>query len=358
MRRTREGAIEALRRLGGQDVYSLVIYDHEVQTLVAAQRATFTEWIESKIRNIRPRGNTALFGAVSQGAAEVRKNLSGPYVHRVILLSDGLANVGPSSPADLARLGAALLKEGISVSTIGVGTDFNEDLMAQLAERSDGYHYFVESSRDLPRILAQELGEVLSVVARRVVVEIECSGGIRPLRIIGRDGRIVGNRVEIRMNQLYGGQEKYALVEVQVPASNPDQTMDLAVARCRYENALTQRVENSSARAQARFTERFVEVRRSANKAVQQEVLENEMAEARDQALDLYNVGQKDEAARELRQRGQQLKERATQLGLDDLAGQAQALEQDASEFEEQKIDNVKKKTIRSESYRVRSQRR
>ena len=53
-------------------------------------------------------------------------------MHRILLLSDGLANVGPQSPAELGRLGAALVKENISVTTIGLGEGFNEDLMTQL----------------------------------------------------------------------------------------------------------------------------------------------------------------------------------------------------------------------------------
>ena len=64
------------------------------------------------------------------------------------------------------------------MTTIGIGTDFNEDLMTQLADRSDGNHYFVESSRDLPRIFAAELGDVLSVAARKVVIEIDCPKAI------------------------------------------------------------------------------------------------------------------------------------------------------------------------------------
>ncbi len=354
--KARQAAIEALRRLGPQDIFSLVVYDHQVQTLVPAQSAANTEWIEAQIRSIFPGGNTALFGAVSQGAAEVRKHIHRPFVHRVILLSDGLANVGPSSPSDLARLGSALLKEGISVTTMGIGTDFNEDLMTRLAARSDGNHYFVEDSRDLSRIFASELGDVLSVAARKVVIEIECPRGIRPLRIIGRDGRIRGRHVEIQMNQLYGGQEKYALVEVEVPSAEPGATLDLAEARCSYENALTSKVEKSEARIQARFTGSMAEVREGANKKVQEAVVENEMAVARDQALDLYNQGRKDEAAQTLRKTSEELKEKNVQLGFDDLAGEAAALDADAVEFEEDKLSSPRKKGLRSESFRVRSQ--
>jgi len=354
--KAREAAIAALRRLGPRDLFSLVIYDHNVQTLVPPQSAANTEWIEAQIRGIGPGGNTALFGAVSQGAAEVRKNLEGPYIHRVVLLSDGLANVGPSAPADLARLGAALVKERISVTTIGIGNDFNEDLMSQLAEKSDGNHYFVESSRDLPRIFAAELGDVLSVAARQVIIEIDCPKGVRPLRIIGREGRIRGNRVEIHLNQLYGGQEKYALIEVQVDPGRADERREIAEARCTYENALSGRQEKATALATVRFSPRSEEVVRSANRPVVEAVVENEIAESRDRALDLYNAGRRDEAVQELKRKSDQLQEQSEGLGFDDLAGKAQTLEQDAATFAAPSMPSPVKKEIRSESYKVRQQ--
>jgi Ca-activated chloride channel family protein len=356
--KAREAAIAALRSLDPQDLFSLVIYDHNVQTLVPPQSAANTEWIESRVRSINPGGNTALYGAVSQGAAEVRKNLSGPYVHRIVLLSDGLANVGPSSPGDLARLGAALIKEGISVTTIGIGNDFNEDLMSQLADRSDGNHYFVESSRDLPRIFAAELGDVLSVAARKIVIEIDCPEGVRPLRIIGREGRIRDNRVEIHLNQLYGGQEKYVLIEVQVDAGREDAVQKIADARCSYENALTNKPESSMAVAQVRFSKLQEEVRGSASKVVQQALVENEMAEARDKALDLYNAGRKDEAVQQLKEKSDEISTRNQALGFSDIAAEAEgALQDDADTFAAPApMAPAEKKSIRSESYKVRKQ--
>ncbi len=356
--KAREAAIAALRSLSPQDLFSMVIYDHNVQTLVPPQSAANTEWIESRIRSIGAGGNTALYGAVSQGAAEVRKNLYDQYVHRLVLLSDGLANVGPSSPADLARLGAALIKEGISVTTIGIGTDFNEDLMTQLADRSDGNHYFVESSRDLPRIFAAELGDVLSVAARKVVIEIDCPDGVWPLRIIGREGRIRDKRVEIHMNQLYGGQEKYVLIEVQVEPGRENELKTIADARCSYENALTNKQESSVAVAQVRFSKQKEDVRGSASKAVQKSLVENEMAEARDKALDLYNAGRKDEAVQQLKEASTEISSRNQALGFSDLAEEAEgALQDDADTFSAPApMAPAEKKLLRSESYKVRKQ--
>jgi len=97
-----------------------------------------------------------LFAGVASGAAEVRKFLERGAVNRVILLSDGQAYIGPSSPMELADLGRSLGKESISVSTLGVGPGYNEDLMMQLAAASSGNHVFVEVEASLVAIFNRE----------------------------------------------------------------------------------------------------------------------------------------------------------------------------------------------------------
>jgi len=251
-----------------------------------------------------------------------------------------------------------MLKEGISVTTIGIGNDFNEDLMTQLSDRSDGNHYFVESSNDLPRIFAAELGDVLSVAARKVIIEIDCPDGVRPLRIIGREGRISGTKVEIHLNQLYGGQEKYVLVEVEVEPGEADQLKRIANARCAYENALTNRLEESRSVADVRFSRKQEEVIKSASKTVQQSLVENEMAEARDQALDLYNAGRKSEAVSKLKGKSAEISTRNQALGFSDIAEEAEEdLKEDVDTFAAPApMASAEKKALRSKSYKVRKQ--
>jgi Ca-activated chloride channel family protein len=358
LEKAKEAAIAALRRLGERDLFSLVIFDHEVETLVPPQSANNTEWIEARIHSIRARGNTALFGGVSQGAAEVRKHLEGRYVSRILLLSDGQANVGPSQPEDLGRLGAALMKEHIAVTTIGVGADYNEDLMTQLAQHSDGNTYFVESSRDLPRIFAQELGDVLNVFARDVRLEIEFTEGVRPLRIIGRDGRLDDRRVELRLNQLYGGQAKYALVEIEVPAGSARAVRKLASARCSYENLVSRQSERAEAEASVRFSDREPDVLQSVNVSVQKEIGLNILAEARDEAIQQADKGERVKAAATLRAAGAKVQAQANAYNIDDAAlnkdaaGAAQA----AAAIETGGLDNRSRKAMRTDSYQMRNQ--
>ncbi len=353
----RDAAVEALRRLGPKDMFSMVIYDHQVETIVPAQAASNVEWIEGRIRSIRPGGNTALYGGVSQGVAEIRKHLNDGYVNRVILLSDGIANVGPSSPSDLGRLGASLMKEGVSVTTVGLGTDYNEDLMTLLAQASDGNTYFVESAVDLPRIFGAELGDVLTVVAKKVELDIEFSNGVRPVRIIGRDGRLKEDGVEIQLNQLYGGQQKYALVEVTIPAGSPEDTYDIARARVTYEDSRTSESVSSDGKASVGFSRDAREVRENANRAVQSAWIQNEIAVAKDETVSLMDDNRPAAAVDNLQRVGQKLSSYADQYKLDlEVQEDASQLLREAEELEADGMDKVKRKRFRTDSYQQRNQ--
>lgn len=356
LEKAKDAAVEALRRLGPRDIFSVVVYDHNVNTIIPAQFARNIEWIESQIKRIHSGGNTALFGGVSQGAAEIRKNLNGNYVHRIILLSDGLANVGPSSPDDLGRLGSALIKESISVSTIGVGMDYNEDLMTRLSQNSDGNSYFVESERDLPRIFTSELGDVLSVVAKKVRLYIECPEGVRPIRIIGREGRIKGKTVELFLNQLYGSQEKYALIEVEVTSGKIGEKRDIALAKCLYENPFTQKSEVSTGRVFAGFTKDKAMVRKSVNPGVYKDYYMNKNALSQEKAISLSDKGKKAEAVQELKQSATKLREIGEALNDADLLKQAEETEVQADQIEKEGMTKKYRKKLRTDSYQMKNQ--
>ncbi|MDY6881819.1 MAG: VWA domain-containing protein [Desulfatiglans sp.] len=356
LQKAKEAAIEALRRLGPQDIFSVVTYDDRVKTVVPAQRKRDVTWIEGKIRSIRAGGSTALFGGVSQGASEVRKNMEGDYVHRIVLLSDGLANVGPRTPEDLGRLGVALLKEGISVTTVGVGTDYNEDLMTRLSEKSDGNSYFVESAGDLSRIFAAELGDVLNVVAKRVHLIIDCPDGVRPVSIIGRDGRIRQGRVEFTLNQLYGGQEKFALVQVEIAGRKAGEDMLVADARVSYENMLTQKSEVSYGQVKARFSEEEEKVKESTNITVQRDYELNVNAAAQERAISLSDKGKRKEAVHELKKSSARLKAIGEEHRDEILLEKAEEMEQQAGRIEKEGMTKTNRKSLRTQSYQMKHQ--
>lgn len=355
--KAREAALEAVNRLGPDDIVALVVYDTHVRTLIPAQRVGDGHRLRNAICEIEAGGNTALHGGVTRGAAEVRRHMEDSrYVNRVILLSDGLANVGPSSPEELGRLGASLVKEGISVSTIGLGLGFNEDLMTRLAERSDGNTYFVEHSSDLPRIFAAELGSVLSVVARRIIIDIEFPDGVRPLCFVGRDGVIRGQKAELTLNQLYGGQEKFALVEVEISPVKHGTEREIARARVTYENALNQRSGSLSARRTVQFSTKTAAVVASADHRVQTDYAANVMALAKDKAVVLVDSNRRDAAADTLRAKAAELRRIGERYSNSAVQQMAAAAAPEADKLEAEGLSNAERKVYRAESTQVKTQ--
>jgi len=246
--RARDAAVMAVSQLSDQDIVSIVTYDRDA--------------IYKAIEQIDVGGSTALFAGVSKGIFEVKKFIDKNRVNRVILLSDGLANIGPSSPAELGKLGMAVAKDGVSITTIGLGLGYNEDLMTQLADYSDGSHFFVEKATELASIFQQELGKVLSVVAQDVEIEIHCDESITPLRIIGRDGDIIGNKVVTKMNQLYSAQEKYLVLEVAVAPQKVGSELPLADVKVVYNNMLSNKRVALDDRVTAEFSQRIYKLRK------------------------------------------------------------------------------------------------
>lgn len=245
MEHARQAAVEALQRLGGDDIVSVVTFDDGAESVVPATKMTNRDDIVAAIQKITPRGSTALFAGVSRAAEELRKFKTPQMVNRIVLLSDGIANIGPASADEMGRYGVSLAKESISVTTLGLGLDYNEKLLAQLAQHSDGNHAFIKEPGELAAVFTEEFGDILSVVAQEMQVKITCPEGVRPVRVLGRDASIRGSTVEVAMNQLRAGQEKYVLLEVDVPAgtnSTPQLIGDVEVSYRRNDASAPQQV--------------------------------------------------------------------------------------------------------------------
>lgn len=288
----KKGARVALERLSSDDTIAIVAYNHEVDVLSPAAPLSGSRGrLERVIDKLTANGRTALFDGVKEGGRQLEEFLSDDNVNRVVLLSDGLANVGPSKPKDLARLGRKLASKGISVSTIGLGLDYNEDLMQRLAAASDGNHVFVERPSDLAEIFDQEFGDALSVSARDLTIIIECKAGFKPIRILGRDGDIKDNRITLKLNQLQSDNERYVVVELEVPEGRSEGDADIADIRLDYIDLDKGGPANVKTRPRVRFSADANEIEKGANKEVLSQVAAQIATEKSEKAVELRDKG-------------------------------------------------------------------
>jgi Ca-activated chloride channel family protein len=306
----KEGARVALKRLSSDDTVSLVSYNHDVDVLSpAAPLRNSRDKLLEAIDNLRADGTTALYAGVKEGGRQVEEFVSDNNVNRVILLSDGLANVGPSTPGELAELGRKLASKGTSVSTIGLGLDYNEDLMQRLAAASDGNHVFVERPSDLAEIFDREFGDALSVSARDITITIECKLGFKPKRILGRDGSIDGEKVTLKLNQLQANNERYVVVELQAPEGRGEGGADVADVTVTY---LDLDKGGSPARAEAKSSVRFSsnarEVEEGVNKPVMSQVTQQIATEKSEKAVELRDAGDVEGARKVLEENAEYIK--------------------------------------------------
>jgi Ca-activated chloride channel family protein len=274
----------------------------------------------------------------------------------MILLSDGLANTGPSRVADFRSLGRALAGEDMVISTIGLGLGFNEDIMTTLAEAGQGNTYFVENADELPRIFAGELGDALNVAATDIEIIVRPRGGARILKSVGREAEIKGDIARFRMSQVYSGLDKLALLEIRVPEGRVGAVEDLIEIEVNYLPAGETRARSQQVSVPITYTEKVEQVAAAARKDIAQNVVENRVAEAKEAAIAYADAGDRDEAASRLREVVQKISADYGFLGGDFVAAPSTEISQEADQVEALGLSNEKRKIYRAESYQSRNQ--
>ncbi len=209
----KKAAIDAINLLDEQkDIVSLVIYDDEINVLYPAQTVNKNR-LKSLIEEITDRGSTALHGGMMEGVSQAEKKKKGDYITRVLLLSDGLANVGQVDPEFIATDARKSFEKGVSITTLGVGADYNENLMVSIAKNAHGNYYFIESPAQIEKIFNKEFSSLLSVVAKDIRIRLT---PLSKTTIKGAIGYEL-NGQEIQAYNIYSGGDSFFLLELDVP---------------------------------------------------------------------------------------------------------------------------------------------
>jgi Ca-activated chloride channel family protein len=333
--KAKEAAIFCLRNLTAADRAAIIAYDDEVRVVAASQiltPETKTRMI-SEVRTIHSGGSTNLGGGWLTGAQEVANHQhEANYLNRAILLSDGLANVGITEPDELAHHAAELRQRGVSTTTMGIGADFNEDLLEQMAIKGAGHFYFIEDARQIPDFLHRELGEVLSTCARRVTLELELPPGVEVRLLNTFESDRVGGVLRVRLDDMIAGESRSLIFKLTVPAGVVGNRVPLGVALSYndVESGETRTVRSDE--AVLVYADAAACAAETPNATVVEDAALLEVARAREEALRYDAAGQYDQSAATLAQASAYLA--AAAPGSPVARAEAQALAAESTEAE------------------------
>jgi Ca-activated chloride channel family protein len=174
IRLVKEAVRQGIDRLAPDDRFAVVVYDDVIDVVAPSAMATpdARRRAFEALSAIDARGTTALAEGWLRGAEQVAANLASDGVNRVLLLTDGLANVGITDPLELERHARELRARGVSTSTFGVGRDFDERLLQAMADAGAGAFRYIETAAQIPDHIAGEVGEVLEVTVRDVALVV------------------------------------------------------------------------------------------------------------------------------------------------------------------------------------------
>lgn len=304
--RAREAAGLVVRHLTGLDRVALVTYDDDARAVAPSTILTGSGKTELlyQISRIEAGGWTNLGAgwilACEQVASEALAcEDSSSTINRVLLLSDGLANVGITDTDELIERARQLAQGGVATSTLGLGADFNGDLLESLARHGRGRFQYVESARQLPDCIQGELGELLHLAARGVAVDVTLPPGIAYHGCLNDyPTEVTGSGVRIRLGDLASGEARRIVLSLMVEPSVATNPVDAVRALAMFTDLRTGRGQEI-AFPEARFClASGAEVDRQMTGAdVEREVALLSVAYARKEAIRLSVLGDRRSAA-------------------------------------------------------------
>jgi Ca-activated chloride channel family protein len=236
-----ENARQAVRalveKLSDGDIVSVATFSDEAHERVAptvlskSSRAA----ILAVVASLHPDGGTNLFDGLKLAQARAAQAPATHPVRRVVLVSDGKANVGPSSPEILGALAARGADRQVQVTSIGVGLDYDEGTLDALAQRSSGRLYHVSEARELTAMTDQELKLLQGTAATDATVEIVPAPGVAVLEADGIAAtRLPDGTLRVPLGTMFGGQHREMLVHLRVVAPSDGERHALASVRLRF----------------------------------------------------------------------------------------------------------------------------
>ncbi len=209
------------------------------------------------IANISDEGGTNIGDGLAVGEKHIARALSDFRVNRLLLLSDGQPTVGLTTSQGLAKVVRTIRERGVSVTSLGVGADFNEDLMQRLADVGGGSYGFISGSDTsaMATLFQRDLEQAGTMVARAAMLNFELPAGVRFVEVYGRPVSQLGNTVSITLPDFSARQVEKMVVHLTASPAVRNGSIDIAAFKLAYTDVLTEKAADARLSLAAMVTE-------------------------------------------------------------------------------------------------------
>lgn len=207
--------------LSDKDFVSITIFDDQVETLIPSQLAKNRDEIKTKLEGVIARGGTQISDGLKVGLAEARKGYAKDRVNRILLLTDGRTWDDEDACLKLAEEAG---REGIAITSVGLGEEWNEKLLLQIAEGSHGNSHWIESPISILDAFRQEVEGMQSVAATNLRILVRMSPGVKPVKAYSTipmisdvsKKAVSGSAIAIDLGSLDGKKGQAVLIEARI----------------------------------------------------------------------------------------------------------------------------------------------
>lgn len=261
LRHARQAARRLVQQLTPSDRLAIVHYGSDVGAFHSAHvtpdtRVRMLGFIDS----LHDDGGTNIGAGLEEAHRQLMPSAREFRTSRVILLSDGQPTEGVVDEEGLRGVVRRLRAAGLSLSAIGVGDDFNEDLMQSLAEHGAGAYAYLQDAAQLATIFQKDLQRASTVVAQRAELRLALPQGVQLGEVLGYDVRSEGRVVHVTLPDFSAGQLERVVARLTVSGGAPGRSFDVSNVAVAYTDVLRDRPALSEAQLTATVTDRPEEV--------------------------------------------------------------------------------------------------
>lgn len=229
----RKAALAFLDGLAPGDGFSVVTFDSSARVVVPAMRlqnAKELDNIRPKIEAMQATGTTDMIDGVRLAVQQVGQLFDASRVNRVVLLGDGV----PNDPSQLRMVAQQAAASGISISTMGLGLDYDEVLMGDIAQSTGGRFKYIDDSTKIAGFFEEELSRISRMSARAATLQIVPGPGVVIESIVGYAPVRTANGMQIAIGDVSLGAHRDVFVKLRVHGHHDGAAVELADATLRF----------------------------------------------------------------------------------------------------------------------------